>query len=173
MRKVLLLVLCVAMTCISFQSNAQTFKFGHINSAEIWQFMPEVDSAQVQVERIRKEFVAILEDAETEVGKKYDEFQANQDKWSGPVKESKQTELIELQGRLQRQRENAQAKLQEEHQKLLEPVQKKYKDAVDKVGKANNFTYIFDISAGGLLYFNEIQSTDIGPLVKKELGITK
>jgi outer membrane protein len=173
MRKVLFFLLCVAVACVSFQSNAQTFKFGHINSAEIWQLMPEVDSAQVQIERTRKELLLILEEGETEVGKKYEDFQANQDKWSSVVKESKQAEIIELQGRLQRQRENAQTRLQEEQQKLLEPVQKKFKDAVDKVGKANNFTYIFDISAGSLLYFNETQSADIGQLVKKELGITK
>jgi outer membrane protein len=173
MRKVLFLFLCVAMGCISSQSNAQTFKFGHINSGEIWQVMPELDSVRVKIERTEKELQAILDEGRAEAEKKYNEFQANQDKWSSVVKESKQAEIIELERRLQVQQQNAQTRLQQEQQKLLEPIQKKFKDAVDKVGKANNFTYIFDISAGNPLYFNETQSSDIGPLVKKELGITK
>jgi outer membrane protein len=89
------------------------------------------------------------------------------------VKESKQAELIEMEGRARTQQENAQARLQQEQQKLVEPVQKKLKEAIDKVAKANNFTYIFDIGMGNPAYVNETQSIDIGPLVKKELGITK
>ncbi|MFC2096669.1 OmpH family outer membrane protein [Bacteroidota bacterium] len=42
--------------------------------------------------------------------------------------------------------------------------------AIEKVAKANGFTYVFDLGAGGLLYFSD-QSIDILPLVKKELGI--
>jgi outer membrane protein len=170
MRKVLFFI-CVATACVSFQANAQTFKFGHVNSGEIWTLMPELDSVKVKLERTEKELVAIIEEGKVEYDKKVDEFAENQDKWSSVVKESKQAELIELQKRLTIQERNATARLQQEQQKLVEPVQKKFKDAVDKVAKANNFTYIFDISNGNPLYFNETQSTDIGALVKKELGI--
>ncbi|MDR1338910.1 MAG: OmpH family outer membrane protein [Prevotellaceae bacterium] len=170
MRKVLFFI-CVATACVSFQANAQTLKFGHVNSGEIWTVMPELDSVRVKMEKTEKDLQAILEEGRAEAEKKYAEFEANQDKWSSVVKESKQAEIIELQRRLQVQQQNAQTRLQQEQQKLLEPIQKKFKDAVDKVAKANNFTYIFDISAGNPLYFNETQSTDIGALVKKELGI--
>ncbi|MDR1592861.1 MAG: OmpH family outer membrane protein [Prevotellaceae bacterium] len=172
MRK-LLFFACIAIVCVSFQSNAQTFKFGHINFTEIWSLMPELDSVKVQLERTEKDLQAIINEVAAEAERKYNEFQENQDKWSPVVKESKQAELIELNRRAQTQQQNAQARMQQEQQRLLEPVQKKLKDAVDKVAKANNFTYIFDISSGSPVYVNETQSTDIGALVKKELGITK
>ncbi|MDR2382370.1 MAG: OmpH family outer membrane protein [Prevotellaceae bacterium] len=172
MRK-LLFTVCIAMACVSFQANAQNFKFGHINSSEIWQLMPDMDSVRVKLERTEKELRAILSEVAAEYEKKFNEFNENQDKWSQVVKDSKQTELMDMQRRAQIQQQNAQTRLQQEEQKLLEPVQKKFKDAVDKVAKSNGFTYIFDISMGNPLYFNETQSTDIGALVKKELGITK
>jgi outer membrane protein len=170
MRK-LLFFLCVTIACISFQANAQTFKFGHINSSEIWQSMPDMDSVRVKLERTEKELRAILSEVAAEYEKKFTEFQENQEKWSQVVKDSKQTELLDIQRRAQTQQQNAQARLQQEEQRLLEPVQKKFKDAIDKVAKASGFTYIFDISSGSPLYVNETQSTDIGALVKKELGI--
>jgi outer membrane protein len=163
----------MAVACISFRANAQTLKFGHINSAEILTGWAEVDSIKSKVEQYRNELVEVIESSAREYDRKLTEFQENQDKWSEATKESKQGELLDMNKRIQNQQQNAQFRLQEREQKLFEPVQKKFKDAVDKVAKTNNFTYIFDISAGNPLYFNETQSTDIGTLVKKELGITK
>jgi outer membrane protein len=170
MRK-LLFFLCVAIACFSFQTNAQTFKFGHINTAEIWTLMPDLDSVRVKLERTGKDLQALLDEVKAETEKKYTEYEANQDKWSQVTKESKQAELLELNRRVQTQEQNAQARMQQEQQRLLEPIQKKLKDAIDKVAKANGFTYIFDISVGSPVYVNETHSTDIGALVKKELGI--
>ena len=60
--------------------------------------------------------------------------------------------------------------LQQKEAELFQPVMEKAQAAIEKVAKANGFTYVFDLGAGGLLYFSE-QSVDILPLVKKELGI--
>ncbi|MDR2026516.1 MAG: OmpH family outer membrane protein [Prevotellaceae bacterium] len=172
MRK-LLFFLCIAAACVSFRANAQTFKFAHVNTAEIWALMPDLDSVKVKLEKTGRELQAILDESRAEVDKKYKEYEENQKTWSQVVIESKQAELLELNKRIQTQEQNAQARLQQEQQKLVEPVQKKLKDAVDKVGKSNGFTYVFDISIGSPIYVNETQSTDIGALVKKELGISK
>ncbi|MDR1582041.1 MAG: OmpH family outer membrane protein [Prevotellaceae bacterium] len=172
MRKLLFFVFA-AIACTSFQANAQTFKFGHINSAEIWSLMPDLDSVKIQLERTEKDLQAIINEVAAEAEKKYNEFQENQNKWSQVVKDSKQAELLDLNRRAQTQQQNAQSRMQQEQQRLLEPVQKKLKDAIDKVAKANGFTYVFDISVGSPVYVNETQSADISTLVKKELGITK
>jgi outer membrane protein len=159
------------MACVSFQSNAQNVKFGHINSGEIFALMPDLDSVRSKLEKTEKELRSILNEVAAEYEKKSTEFNDNQDKWSAVVKDSKQAELLDMYRRMQTQQQNAQSRMEQEQQKLLEPIQKKFKNAIDKVAKANNFTYIFDISAGNPVYFNETQSTDIGTLVKKELGI--
>ncbi|MDR0385330.1 MAG: OmpH family outer membrane protein [Prevotellaceae bacterium] len=172
MKKILFLV-CAAAVCISFQVNAQTFKFGHINGNEIIEILYELDSVPVKLEKTQKDLQEILSEVAAEFEKKSTEFEANQDKWSQVVKESKQAELIDLNRRAQTQQQNAQFKFQQEERRLIGLLQKKLKDAVDKVAKTGGFTYIFDISSGSPIYANETQSTDIGALVRKELGIAK
>ena len=45
---------------------------------------------------------------------------------------------------------------------------KRVKDAISAVGKAKGYTYIFDVSVGSLLYYND--SNDVTTLVKAELA---
>ena len=60
--------------------------------------------------------------------------------------------------------------MQQKEAELFQPIMDKAQAAIEKVSKSNGFTYVFDISAGGVVYFSE-KSIDILPLVKKELGI--
>jgi outer membrane protein len=172
MRKLLFFV-CVTIVCTAFQVNAQTFKFGHVNGNEIIEILYELDSVAVKLERTQKELQELLNEIAAEWEKKSTDFEANQDKWSEVVKKSKQNELIELNRRAQLQQQNINRTFDQEERRLIGLLQKKVKDAVDKVAKAGGFTYVFDISAGSPIYVNETQSTDIGALVKKELGISK
>ncbi|MDR3245661.1 MAG: OmpH family outer membrane protein [Prevotellaceae bacterium] len=172
MRK-LVFFLFVAFAFISFRANAQTQKIGHVNTGDIFAVLPDVDSVQAKLDVYARELDGVIKEMNAELEKKNADFEANKDKWSETVKESKQAELLDLYKRLQAQQQGAQAKYQQEQQKLYEPVQKKVKDAIDKVGKANNYTYILDLAAGNPVYVSETQGSDITPLVKKELGITK
>ena len=61
--------------------------------------------------------------------------------------------------------------MQQQQQILMSPVIKKAQDAIEKVAKANNLIYVFDISTGATVYHDEKQSMDLLPLAKKELGI--
>jgi len=54
---------------------------------------------------------------------------------------------------------------------LMAPVIEKAQNAITKVAKANNLVYVFDLSAGSLIYFDDAVSLDLLPLAKKELGI--
>jgi outer membrane protein len=170
MRK-LVFFLLVVFALISFRANAQTQKIGHVNSDEIFSLLPDLDSVKAKLEIYGRDLEGIIKEMQAELDKKNADFEANKDKWSEPVREAKQSELLELYKRLQAQSQGAQTRYQQEQAKLLEPVQKKIKDAIDKVAKANNFAYIFDFSAGNPVYMSETQGSDITSLVKKELGI--
>ena len=76
-----------------------------------------------------------------------------------------------MQSRLEQFQQNAQNDYQQMNQKLYAPIVKKANDAVNKIGKENAYTYIFDLSTGSLIYVSESLSTDIMPLAKKALGI--
>ncbi len=148
--------------------NAQ--KFGHINSQELLAALPAGDSAKVKLEKYSKELEDQLELMQVELNKKYDDYLANRDKLSALIKQDKETELQSMQQRIQLFQTNAEQELQEKKTSLFKPIYDQVNLAIAKVGKANGFIYVFDISTGALLYQSE-QSMDIMPLVKKELGI--
>ena len=99
------------------------------------------------------------------------EYQENNANWLPAILEAKEKELAEMQQRLQQFSQNASMEYSNMQQQLLEPVMQKAREAVEKIGKANGFTYVFDLSAGSIIYFDAVNSTDILPMAKSELGI--
>ena len=172
MRKVLVFVF-IAFVAFSETSNAQSYKFGHINTSDLINVMPERDSAMKKLEAYAKDMGEIYDEVLVEYNKKMEEFGSKQNTWSETVKTAKQKELVELQRRLQEQQQSFETGYQEEQRKLLAPIQEKVRATITKVAKAQGLIYVFDIAGGGLIYFNEVQSTDILPSVKKEMGINK
>ena len=57
--------------------------------------------------------------------------------------------------------------MKEKELALIEPVESKVSDAIQKVAKEGGYTYVFE--KGVLHFYNE--SNDLLPLVKKELGL--
>jgi hypothetical protein len=53
---------------------------------------------------------------------------------------------------------------------LIKPINDKYIKIVDIVAKENNYTYIFDIATGSVVYHPE-NTGDITGLVKNKMGI--
>lgn len=169
MRKVFIFM-TLAFACTSL-ANAQNLKFGHINTSDLIRVMPARDSMELKMTAFYKDNEEIYTGMREEYNKKLEDFSANQEKWSAVVKENKQGELVELQNRITKFEQEFQSKRAAEEERLFAPIREKVKTTIDKVAKANGFTYIFDISAGNPIYWSETQSTDILPLVKKELGI--
>ena len=164
-------LLAVVMICLSTQSFAQTFKFGHINTQEVIALMAETDSANVQLDKYSKELDEVLQGMDNEFRKKYEEYVQKQKDWLPAVLEAKEKELQEIQQRLQQYSQNAQREFEMKRQELFAPIFQKAREAIDKVGKANGFTYIFDTSVGSLVFINDNSSVNVLPLVKTELGI--
>jgi outer membrane protein len=162
----LLLLMCGA-------ASAQTYKFGHINTQELIALMPERDSAQVKLETITKDLQEQIQAMQLELQTKYTTYQQKQATWTAAILEAKQKEIQELGVRAEEFQRTAQEELQRQQQLLLQPVILKANATIEKVAKQEGLIYVFDISVGVVPYYNPEQSTDILPLVKKELNITK
>lgn len=150
---------------------AQNLKFGHVNSDELIQALPEFDSANVNLEKFRKELVNALELMSVELNTKNEAYQKESKNLSDIVKQTKEQELYDMNKRIQDFQTNAQTQLQEKNVALLQPIYAKVDKAIKDVGKENGFIYIFDIAKGALLYFDETKSTNVMPLAKAKLGI--
>ena len=165
-----LLILAVAVLGV-FTVSAQ--KFARVDLNEIVVAMPEFEEAQKNLEAFGKDLQEQMEQIQVEFNNKLADFQKNQATMAASIKQMKQQELEQLQQRFSEFQQIAQQDFQKKEGELLEPVQKKAQDAVNKIAKANGYLAVFNTSIPSLVYFDEAQLTDIASLVKKELGIVE
>lgn len=169
MKKTLVLFF-VAMFAIGTSAFAQkTMKFGHINSSDLMQIMPGRDSAQTAFQSEVTELEGALTAMQEELQKKYAEYQERREQMTDLIRSTKEQELNDLSQRIQTYQQNAQQKLEEKQKELLQPIIDRAKQAIADVAKENGYSYVFDTSAGALLY--QPESDDIMALVKKKLGL--
>jgi len=172
MKRSLTIALLIIVIVFAGQSAmAQNYKFGHINSDELIQTMPEYDSATVKLEKFRKELVNALELMSVELNTKNEAYQKESKNLSDIVKQTKEQELVDMNKRIQDFQTNAQTQLQNKQTEVFQPIYAKVDKAIKDVGKENGFFYVFDVAKGALLYFDETKSVNILPLVKTKLGL--
>jgi len=164
-------VLIIVIAFAGKNAMAQSFKFGHINSDELIQSMPEYDSATVKLEKFRKELVNALELMGVELNNKNESYQKDAKNLSDIVKQTKEQELVDMQKRIQDFQNNAQTQLQNKQTEVFQPIYAKVDKAIKDIGKENGFLYVFDVAKGALLYFDETKSVNVMPLVKTKLGL--
>ena len=168
MKKLLILIAVIlGVSTVSAQ------KFARINLQDVVVAMPEFEEAQKNLEAFGKDLQEQMEQIQVEFNNKLADFQKNQATMAASIKQMKQQELEQLQQRFGEFQQIAQQDFQKKEAELIEPVQKKAQDAVNKIAKANGYIAVFNTSVPSLAYFDEAQLSDIAPLVKKELGIAE
>ena len=156
---------------ISQNANAQEFKFGHVDSDQLFQMMPERDTIITQMQELQTELQNTLEIMQVEYNNKLNDYTNEAEKLSDLVRQTKEEELVGLQQRIQNFSQNADLQLQNKQGELMQPLVQKMEKAIKDVARENSFTYIFDISRGSIIYFDETISEDILEKVKAKLGI--
>jgi outer membrane protein len=165
-------ILSALIIFVGQNAMAQNIKFGHINSDELIQALPEFDSANVKLEKFRKDLINALELMTVELNNKSDVYNKESKNLTDLVKQTKEQELVDMNKRIQEFQNNAQQQLQSKQAELFQPIMAKVDKAIKDVGKENGFLYIFSIGQGSsLLFFDEAKSTNIMPLAKAKLGL--
>ena len=166
MKKVLKLTL--AVVCVMFSTSLFAQKIGRISSQEVVVNMAEYKEAQTQLEALAKDLQAQMETIQVEMNTKIQEYQKGAETMTDAVRQLKETELNDLNTRLQEFNQVAQQELQKKEQELMQPIIKKANEAITEVSKAGGYTVIFE--TGQMIYFDEAQVKDITPEVKAKLG---
>lgn len=164
MKKILLLIAAVVFVAVN---SADAQKYGHVNSGEILEVMPGVDSLQIKLKAFQDELQTMYESMMTEYQQKKDKFDREVGTMSSAVRQVREKELQDLGTRIQEFQSGAQDDLEEKQYELAKPFQDAIQNAINKVSKDHGYSYIFDTKI--LLYYDG--GEDITPLVKKELGI--
>ncbi len=166
-RMFVLFILLAASGIVSAQGGR---KFAHVNSQELLSMMPEYDSAQAKIEKMRADYEEQIEEMQVELNKKYENYLQNRDKYADLIRQTKETEINEMQQRVQQFEGIAGQELQRQRSELLRPVIDKANKTIRAVAEENGYIYVFDIGMGNPIYYSD-ESVDISPLVKERLGI--
>lgn len=171
MRKLITITTAIAITLLSITTlTAQ--KYGHLNSGNLLQELPEVKAANTQLESFQQQLVSKGEEMAT----------AFQTKLGAYLKKAEggvlsQVQMQEQEAALSKERENIVKyeqevimKVKEKRQALIEPILKRVDEAIQAVGKENGYQMIFDTSQINAILFVK-ESDDVASLVKKKLGM--
>lgn len=132
--------------------------------------MPERDSAVTKLENYAKELEETMQGMQQEFNTKLQTYQQKNATWTAAILEAKTKELQEMEQRLQMFNQNAQQEMAQLQQSLFAPVYEKASKAVETLAADGGFTYVFDLSAGGIFY-KGASSIDLLEDAKKALGI--
>ncbi len=158
----------VFFAVVSYSLSAQ--KTAHINLDSLISLMPESAEAKKAQEEYIKQLEGMISTMQTEFDTKYQDYMANQTKYSALIKSSMEKDLQDLQRRIQEFQGTAQQDLQKKNEELAKPIYEKAKKAIDQVAKENGYKYVLDTSTGIVLYSEP--TDDLLNLAKKKLGIT-
>ena len=163
------IILCAICAFCGLTANAQA-KFGHVNTQEIIQAMPEYTAAKTEIDKLQEQYEADLKSMQDELQKKAEAFDKEQASLPENIKQRRQTELQEMYQKIQQSYQDNQQALQKASQEKMQAITAKVLDAIKAVGQAGEFVMINEINAG-IPYISTTLSTDVTAQVKAKLGL--
>lgn len=162
--KVLVLGAFLCLTAV----NAHAQKIAYLNTNDLLVQMKEVKTADSILTVYAGEMQKIYASYVTEYQAKLAEYQNNAASWSEVKRESVETDLGNLQIRINDFENESNNKLEGKKAELYNPILEKIKATIKIIGDENKFTTVLDGSA--MLYVGT-DAIDIMPMMKKKLGI--
>jgi len=157
MRRVVL-ILC-ALLLPGGTARAQTvdggLKIGYINSSAI---VAESSAALAAQEQFQREMVPLeseLQALETEIGELMNRYQAQQVTLSPDVRRNRQDQIVQKQQQYQTRMGEIEAEAARRQQELVAPIMERINGIIQEIRREGSYTFIFDVSAGGLIAADE------------------
>ena len=164
------LVICAICAICGFTTANAQGKFGHVNTQEIIQAMPEYNTAKAEIDKLTSQYEADLKAMQDELQKKADAFDKEQATLPDNIKQRRQTELQEMYQKIQQSYQDNQQALQKASSEKMQAITAKVLEAIKAVGQAGDFVIINEINAG-IPYISTTLSTDVTAQVKTKLGL--
>ena len=166
MKKIIICAICAI--CGFTTANAQA-KFGHVNTQEIIQAMPEYQKAQTEIKALQDQYEADLKSMQDELQKKGEAFDKEQATLPDNIKQRRQQELQDMYTKIQQSFKDNQQALQKASGEKMQAIQTKVLDAIKAIGQAGGYVYIMENNS--LPYISTTLSTDVTAQVKTKLGL--
>ena len=164
-------IICALCALCGLTASAQTqAKFGHVNTQEIIQAMPEFTTARTEIENLTKQYEADLKMMQDELQKKGEAFEKDQATLPDNIKQRRQQELEQMYQKIQQSYQDNQQALQKAQQEKMQAITTKVLDAIKKVGTEGGYVYIMEMGSG-IPFISTTLSTDVTAQVKAKLGL--
>ena len=131
--------------------------------------IPGMDTVESKIKAHQETLEQTMQMMMQEYQTKGQEYQANINTMSQIIRQSKESEISDLQQRIQQFQQTAERDIQLKRAELFNPVIESAQNAIAEVAKENGYTYIFDISTGALAFYEN--GDNVLELVKAKLGI--
>lgn len=171
MKKTSFLIIGALMLIATTSIQAQ--KFAYVDTEYILENVPAYLQAQAKLENIASQWQKEIDDKFLEVERLYAKFQAEQFLLTEEMKREKEDEIVKLEQEaqeLQRSRFGFEGDLFKKREELIQPIQDKVFDAVEKLAQTRLYDFILDKASGGatMLYTNP--KFDQSDMILKNLG---
>ena len=170
MKKVFLLFGLFAMTLTSVFAQ----RFAYIDTKYILEKMPEYNKAQTMLDNQAEQWQKEIDTKSEQLKKMYAKYDAEAFLLTADLKKQREDEIVKAEDEvqeLQKKRFGFNGDLFSKRQELIQPVQDKVFDAVQKIAEQRAYDFIFDKASGGatMLYTNP--KYDISEEVLNKLGL--
>lgn len=165
--KTFLFAAALFIGAISF-TQAQS-KVAHINTQDLIKAMPEMNTAQAEMDKLGKTYEADIQSMVTEYQNKMKQYEAEAATKTDEENQKRLVEVQTMQQNIQQYQGQAQQEMQKKEIDLLKPITEKAKAAILKVARAQGFDYVLDSTQGGGVIMAD--GKNLIDDVKKELGI--
>jgi outer membrane protein len=168
MMKQLKFLVIAALMFAGVQTATAQSKIAHINVQDLIMNMPEMKSANTQLQKLSDTHKAELQKMMAEYEAKIKAYNADANTVSEAVYKSRIQEVKDMEGRIQEYEQNASDDIMKKQEEMYKPIIDKSKAAIQKVAKAKGYEYVLDASQGKGVVVSD--GPDLMADVKKELG---
>lgn len=164
MKKLLLLIMLMAPLATFAQ------KFGKVNTQSIMQNLPEIAKINGELQAQQKTYENDLKSMQDELQRQSDAYEKGKSTMNASAQKAKEQELQTLYQKIQQTYQDNSQALQKKQQDLMQPVVTKVRNAIDAVGKAGGFTFIFE---DGVAVYTGTNVEDVTAKVQAEIAKMK
>ena len=168
MKKFIICAIC-AICGLTASAQGQP-KFGHVNTQEIIQAMPEFATARTEMEKLAEQYRTDFNQMQEELQKKAEAFEKEESTLPENIKQRRNQELNDLYQRLQQTAQDNEQALAKAQQEKMQAITTKVLDAIKTIGQEGGYIYVMEMGAG-IPYISTTLSTDLTAQVKAKLGL--
>lgn len=143
--RAMLFLLPLVVLWLAVPAGAQTTqKTGFVNSAKIFQELPEAKDAEKRLENFTKPVQDSLQLMQKSIEDKIAEYQKKESLMNEQAKRTAQAEIQEMTQRARDYAAKKDKELADQRERILTPLKNKVLQAIERVAKEDKYTFVFD-----------------------------